>query len=149
MIKTLCVAGSISFAALMFTTRPAVAQAGVQTGIHVDSTAATPLATPAPAAAICRPGAYADVDGGPGPLYVVDELLVGGDSTVPGYIAKVPVYVKAEDINRVKVIKSSEALALYGCRARQGAVQFELKPDVKLRPEWRAVIKAPAVPAPG
>ncbi len=148
MIRTLCVAGSISFAALMLATRPALAQTGLQTNTHVDSTAA-PLATPARAAAICRPGAYAEVDGGPGPLYVVDEILVGGDSTVQGYIAKVPVYVKAEDINRVKVIKSPEALALYGCRARQGAVQFELKPDVKLRPEWRAVIKAPEVPAPG
>ncbi|MGI8546169.1 MAG: hypothetical protein ACR2M1_02370 [Gemmatimonadaceae bacterium] len=148
MIRTLCVAGSISFAALMLATRPALAQTSLQTNTDVDSTAA-PLATSARAAAICRPGAYAEVDGGPGPLYVVDEILVGGDSTVQGYIAKVPVYVKAEDINRVKVIKSPEALALYGCRARQGAVQFELKPDVKLRPEWRAVIKAPAVPAPG
>ncbi len=145
MIRTLGVAGSILFAALMLTTRPALAQTGIQSGIHVDSTA-TPLATPAPAAAICRPGAYADVDDGPGPLYVVDEILVGGDSTVPGYLAKVPVYVKAGDISHVKVMKSPEATALYGCRARQGAVQFELKPDVKLRPEWRAVTKAPTAP---
>lgn len=148
MIRALCIAGAMSLAMSLLATRPVRAQSGVQTGIPTDSTAA-PSVTPAPAALVCRPGVYTDVDGGPGPLYVVDEILVGGDSTVAGYIARMPVYVKADDINRVKVIRSPEAVALYGCRARQGAVQFDLKPDVKLRPEWRAVIKAPAVPESG
>lgn len=148
MIRMMCITGAVTLLAALPAGGQGSSQSIAQSGdALVDSTAAKPQRSlphpPRPSAPLpaCRAGAYSDPYAGPGLLYVIGDLLVGGDSTVPGYVARVPVYLKSEDADRVDVIKGPAAVALYGCRARQGVVRIELKPEVKLRPEWRAIVR--------
>jgi hypothetical protein len=92
------------------------------------ATAASSSAPPS-----CRPGAYASGGGGLEPLYVVGDLLVGGDSTVAGYVRALAPEPEPKDVLSIEVMKAPEAVARDGCRARAGAIVVELEPGVRDR----------------
>ncbi len=142
MIRMLCITGVISLTAAL----PMPAQGSAP----ADSASAMSQYLIAPPSQLpCRTDAYMEPGAGPGPLYAIGDLLVGGDSTVPGYAPRMPVYVKGNDVDRVDVLKGPAAVALYGCRARDGVVRIELKPEVKQRPEWRGIYRSTFPPLAG